>query len=357
MSDNIDSGRMKIEDIDRKIVELVSMRTEAAREIGRSKLERRLPLRDETVEEKVVSRFEQLCAAKGISDHTARQLASLLIRESVDAQSMLPRPSEPRDVIVIGGAGRMGSWMCRYLESRGHRVSVWDRADSIPKARDISEGIRAADFVVIATPISVTAECLRKVAEFRPPGTVFDISSIKAPLIPMLKRSVREGMRMCSVHPMFGPDTVSVFDRNVIICDCGDRTAADEASELMNWGGARIVRMPVEGHDELMAYVLGLSHALNLAFFRALVRSDRSYKSLESVSSTTFRKQIATSRDVAFENPELYYEIQHLNPHNSEALDNMIKSMEEVREAGRSKDGGLLAEIMRSGREYFGGTG
>lgn len=357
MAEDIDAIRDRIQRIDKKILDLVSKRTEAAREIGRLKMATSLPLRDLVVEDKVVSHYVQHAARLGMGEGTARQIASALIRESVDAQSTMPKPSKPKDVLVVGGAGKMGSWMCRYLRSRGHRVTVSDLVKSadFPNAASLESAVSRSDFIIIATPISATGECLERVTELRPDGIVFDISSIKTPVMSILKGAVKKGISACSVHPMFGPDIESVFDRNIIICDCGSEKASEAAAELMNWSGARMIRMPIEQHDKLMAYVLGLSHALNIAFFDALTKTKIDYVTLNQVASTTFRRQAATSRDVALENPELYYEIQHLNPHNRRALDLLTEAVEEVREAALSENKRSLAKIMENGRKYFGG--
>ncbi|MDD1773462.1 MAG: prephenate dehydrogenase/arogenate dehydrogenase family protein [Methanomassiliicoccales archaeon] len=358
MAEDIDDLRARIEEIDKGILELVARRTEAARSIGRLKMAASLPLRDQVVEDKVVSRFVENGASLGVSEGTAAQISSILIRESVDAQSTLPKPSKPKDVLVIGGAGKMGSWICKYLRSRGHKVIVSDLVESTDfhNASDLESAVSRSDFIVIATPISVVSKCLERLMRLQPAGVVFDISSIKTPIVSNLKEAVRKGINACSVHPMFGPETESIFNRNIIMCDCGSEGALDAATELMNWGGARMIRMRIEDHDELMAYVLGLSHAVNIAFFHALTRAEIDYMTLDKVASTTFRKQAATSRDVAFENPELYYEIQHLNPRNRRALELLANAVEEIREAASSEDKRPLAEIMENGRKYFGGN-
>jgi chorismate mutase/prephenate dehydrogenase len=94
---------------------------------------------------------------------------------------------------------------------------------------------------------------------------------------------------------------------------------------------------------------------LNIAFFDALANSDHSFEELNTAASTTFDHQVANSIRVAREDPEMYYEIQHLNPHNVEALDGLITAMEEVRSAAKSKESDDFVHIMEKGREYFGG--
>ena len=63
--------------------------------------------------------------------------------------------------------------------------------------------------------------------------------------------------------------------------------------------------MSVDDHDRLMAYVLGLSHALNLAFFTALAASGELVPRLQTMSSTTFDAQLRVATLVAGDNPHL----------------------------------------------------
>ena len=69
---------------------------------------------------------------------------------------------------------------------------------------------------------------------------------------------------------MFGPDTQLLSGRHVIFIDLGDQAALQEAQALFAPTMAERVVMGLDEHDRLIAYVLGLSHALNIAFFTAL---------------------------------------------------------------------------------------
>jgi prephenate dehydrogenase len=51
----------------------------------------------------------------------------------------------------------------------------------------------------------------------------------------------------------------------------------------------------------------------------------------------------------------MYYDIQHLNPHNIGALDALLEAMEEVRSAAKEKESDDFVHIMERGKEYFGG--
>jgi len=76
---------------------------------------------------------------------------------------------------------------------------------------------------------------------------------------------------------------------------------------------------------------------------------------MERSASTTFRKQMDTSRDVAFENPELYFDIQNQNPHAMRALALLEEAVEEIGRAAGSGDKESFIRIMEEGKRYFGG--
>ena len=68
----------------------------------------------------------------------------------------------------------------------------------------------------------------------------------------MTKEAAAQGVEIRSLHPMFGPEA-SVYGRNILICDCGSQTAMDKAALLFDRTGAKMTRIPVEEHDELMS--------------------------------------------------------------------------------------------------------
>ena len=130
------------------------------------------------------------------------------------------------------------------------------------------------DLIVLATPLVRDRRiCCKSWHDGRPRGLVFDLGSLKTPLRAGLEALVQAGCRVTSVHPMFGPDTELLSGRHVIFIDLGDKEALAEAQELFAPTMAERVVMDLDEHDRLIAYVLGLSHALNIAFFTALADS------------------------------------------------------------------------------------
>ena len=123
----------------------------------------------------------------------------------------------------------------------------------------------------------------RMLAMRRPAGTIFDLGSLKSPLRGGRMALKSHGCRVTSVHPMFGPDTELLSGRHVIFVDLGVPEALAAARELFAPTMVEQVVMTLDEHDRLIAYVLGLSHALNIAFFTALAESGEAAPRLNDV--------------------------------------------------------------------------
>ena len=85
------------------------------------------------------------------------------------------------------------------------------------------------ELIVLATPLSATADLLHVLARRAPRGLIFDLGSLKTPLRAGLDALVKAGCRATSVHPMFGPDTELLSGRHVIFIDLGNAAALAEA--------------------------------------------------------------------------------------------------------------------------------
>ncbi len=156
---------------------------------------------------------------------------------------------------------------------------------------------------------------------------------------------------------MFGPDTQLLSGRHVLLMDVGCRAALEEAGQLFVDTMAEVVEVGLDEHDRLMALVLGLSHALNIAFFTALVRSGIEAGQLAGISSTTFKRQLEIARDVAAENPELYHEIQRLNEHGGLARRALVEAVDLLSAASDADHPDAFIDLMSEGRRYLEGLG
>ena len=194
---------------------------------------------------------------------------------------------------------------------------------------------------------------LEFLAQRAPRGLIFDLGSLKTPLRAGLDALVKAGCRVTSLHPMFGPDTELLSGRHVIFIDLGDKAALQEAQELFAPTMAERVVMGLDEHDRLIAYVLGLSHALNIAFFTALADSGEAAPRLAKMSSTTFDSQLDVASRVAAESPDLYFEIQNLNEYGGESLLALQQAVERLVATVKAGNAAEFTAIMNRGRAYL----
>jgi len=261
-------------------------------------------------------------------------------------------------VVVIGGAGKMGRWFVRFLASQGFVIQVADPAGAVPGFDHVADWRHAAldsDIIIVAAPLRASNDILCEMANAPPPGVVFDIGSLKSPLRDGLARLRAAGGNVTSVHPMFGPGTELLSGRHVIFVDAGVPEATRRAKELFESTMALQAEMDLESHDRLIAYVLGLSHAVNLAFATALAESGEAAPKLAQLSSTTFDAQLKVASDVAAENSALYFEIQRLNDYGTESLSALLYAVERVRSVVRAGDEAGFRALMERCRDYLRG--
>jgi chorismate mutase / prephenate dehydrogenase len=357
---NLDELRAALTDLDGQLLELVARRQALSEQVAAVKRATGRATRDFGREREVILRGRTTAERLKISPDLAESLLRQLILSSLATQEHARVAAQAhgsgKRALVIGGAGKMGSWFAEFLASQGFRVAIADPKASLPgfdSVADWQSDPLDFDLIVLATPLSATAELLQVLAQRRPRGLIFDLGSLKTPLRAGLDALVKAGCRVTSVHPMFGPDTHLLSGRHVIFIDLGHKDALAEAQELFAPTMAERVVMDLDEHDRLIAYVLGLSHALNIAFFTALADSGEAAPRLAKLSSTTFDSQLEVASRVAAESPELYFEIQSSNDYGSESLLALQKAVERLVAAVKAKNAQEFTALMTRGRAYL----
>jgi len=198
--------------------------------------------------------------------------------------------------------------------------------------------------VVSAAPPAATAQLYEAWVAAPPAGVIADIASIKTPLIASIRRLQHAGARVASLHPMFGPSVVLLRDCDVVICDTGDAAATAVVAQLFQVTTARLLHLPLDEHDRHMADVLTLAHATVIAFALALPETP------VPVRSTTLGALQTLSAALMRESPDVYYEIQALNPNSASALDRLAVAITRVSSAVSSRDAHAFRTLMDEGK-------
>ncbi|HEX9633073.1 MAG TPA: prephenate dehydrogenase/arogenate dehydrogenase family protein [Gemmatimonadales bacterium] len=346
--------REQLERVDAQLLTLAATRIRLGRAVGEAKARDGLPTVDYGQERAVLARARRVAEGEGLDASVAEDLLARLIRASVTAQEAdrvrQAGVGSGKRAVVVGGAGRMGRWFVRFLADAGYRTAVLDPAAS-PQENDTSRAQLAdADLVLCATPPRLTAELYETWCGGPPRGVVADIASIKTPLIGAITRLRAAGARVASLHPMFGPATVLLRDADVVVCDTGDADALRAVEALFAPTTARLVRLPLDAHDRVMADLLALAHAAAIGFAAALPDADH------PVRSTTFQALERIAADAVAESPAVYFEIQAANPHAAAAVDRLRGVLARFADAVARGDTAAFAALMDEGKRHTGGA-
>ncbi|HKQ98741.1 MAG TPA: prephenate dehydrogenase, partial [Candidatus Polarisedimenticolia bacterium] len=249
-----------------------------------------------------------------------------------------------RTAVVVGGAGRMGRWLGRFLSTQGYTVASRDPAASQEEDHRAHAALPTADLVVCSTPPAATAAIYDGWCAAPPAGLIVDIASIKSPLVEPIRRLRGAGARVASIHPMFGPATVLLRGADVVVCDTGDAEATERVERLFLPTTAHLVRLPLEDHDRIMADLLSLAHGAAIAFALALPDAEH------PVRSTTFRALESLASAVVRESPDVYFEIQSMNPHSAAALERLRTALDRIIASVTARDAATFGSLLSDGR-------
>ena len=346
--ENLDNVRERIRQIDLELIAHAAERSRLVKQVGEIKRRKNIATVDYSQERAVLERARVAAEQHGLDPNVAQDLLARLIHASVTAQDQeslrFSAAGVGKSAVIVGGAGRMGKWMSRFLSAQGFQVGSLDPAGTPDENAWSRDALHSADFVVCSTPPAATAQLYASWIAHPPKGVVVDIASIKTPLIEPIRALQKAGVRVASIHPMFGPSIVLLRDADVVICDTGDTDATEAVEKLFKPTTANIVRLPLVDHDRVMADLLSLAHATAIAFSLALPQSEH------PVRSTTFLALETLAAAVVRESPDVYYEIQARNPFSGAAIERLRAAIDRVATAIASKDSTAFAQLMGEGQ-------
>jgi chorismate mutase/prephenate dehydrogenase len=357
--------RDAISEVDRTLLELLRRRMELAAEVGRVKAGSGMPVVVRDVEDLVLTRARQHAEACGVSEEVMESVFQAIIRGSVERQYRvgisLRQQRSGRRMLIIGGAGGMGTWFRGFLGLAGHDVEIVDPAlASMPEAPgryhalDDVPDLDRFSAILVAVPLHHTPAVVEKVVARRPRGSVIEVASIKTPLAGVVERARAEGVQVFTLHPMFGPGK-SYYEPLTFVLGTHEDAAAEkrQISEFLTHPYTRLVLVPFEHHDRLMGWLLGLAHLSNILFGAVLTRSGIEAAELHACASTTFTRQTATALYVLGENPDLYLDIQHLNPHRHEVYAAVREALDQIEELVNEHDREGFRQAMTQARRML----
>ena len=199
---------------------------------------------------------------------------------------MATESSKLFDRVAIIGIGLIGSSLARVIQRDNpttHITACARRAETLDAVRrlgiadvatdDPAAAVADADLVVVATPLSAYAGVAAAIAPVLKPGAIVtDVGSVKEQAIADLKPALPPGVHLVPGHPVAGTEHsgpeagfAEMFaDRWCILTplDDGDPAALAKVKALWELAKMRVVTMPAEHHDKVLAVTSHLPHLI-----------------------------------------------------------------------------------------------
>ncbi len=199
--------------------------------------------------------------------------------------------------IAIVGMGLMGGSLaaaCRkqFPHARVIGISRNPKALSFARkkkwinegTRELSEGVQAADFIVLCVPVDQIASYLKQIDAAALPGTlVTDVGSVKGPIVRWAHSRRFKHIRFISSHPMAGSHrrgieaASPVLYRNslTLVIPQDKKNHADFLKVKQFWTrlGSKVVSLSADLHDQAVGEISHLPHALAVSLMRAVSAS------------------------------------------------------------------------------------
>lgn len=287
----------------------------------------------------------------------------------------MPRTSvsePPFDVIAIVGVGLIGGSMgmaARKNRMAGRVVGIGRSEPKLMRAKilgaiddyslDLENGAADADLVVICTPVRTVVPILERMASKLKKGAVVtDVGSTKREIVQQASKIVPPGRSFVGGHPMTGSEQAGVEHARaglfvgstyvVTPSDSTDVTALGKVTAFAEALGARVEVMTPEEHDQVVAVISHLPHAISAALLHLAEQSQRKTGKAFRLAAGSFRDLTRVSDSP----PEIWSDICSTNAQPlAESVKCLCQELQKLTDALAAEDEDAVREFFEEARK------
>ena len=250
---------------------------------------------------------------------------------------------------IIGILGRYGRWLEARLREFGYTVIGSDIETELTN----QAVVQRSDVVIFSVPPRVTQDVINSVLPCARPGQLWlGITSLKEkPVEAMLKSSAN----VIGLHPMCAPTGQDWKGQTVVVCNarCDEKWSVWLLELLTSLRATVKIATPQE-HDFTVAFVQALAHFSQLTTAAVLRRMGVSVTDTLGYTSPFYRIMFSLMGRILAQDPNLYYDIQTLNPYTLTVLKTFEYEAKRLREIIEARDREMFLAEFSASKEHFG---
>jgi len=251
------------------------------------------------------------------------------------------------------------------------RISIWARREEVRREivkypwcdaapETLAETAANASLVVIAAPVTHIVPLVREIAPHLPAGAIVtDVGSVKGEICREAHAALAEAAphaHFIGSHPMAGSEKTGwehaqadLFEgRTCFVTPLAatGRNATETVAQFWQALGAKVIRVAPDEHDEIVAHISHLPHALAFTLCAALARKNANWHAYTGGG-------LRDTTRIAGSDPQLWRTIFEQNRDAVlRALDDFEAELRGFRDALTAKDYAAVTDTLARGQHY-----
>lgn len=275
--------------------------------------------------------------------------------------------------VAIIGVGLIGGSIAMVLRAKGlcgHITGIGRSMENLGTAkklgiidsftREIEDGVKDADLVIVAVPVLKTPEVIKQAVPFLKPGAIVtDVGSVKAAIVEAVDAMLPEGIYFVGAHPIAGGEKSGCEAANVelfhghkcVLTPSQDtnKAALGAVKKIWQEAGAQVVTMEAEIHDWILASTSHLPHIIIYNLVNSVGDNANRRADLMTYSAGGFKD----STRIASSSPDMWSEICGMNKANIiDAIEGFQKRLENIKKCIQSGDLTSLAREFNKAKGF-----
>ncbi len=344
--------RDRIDEIDSKLLELLSKRREIVNEVIDKKIKNQLPIFAPRREDEKTQKFREMAAEHDLDPDWAEDFLRMIMASSRASQSSneFPRATEePKHILIVGAKGAMGSLYSRIIKQTGHHVYEIDKHNW----HELEDVAPRLDLAIVAVPINVTVDVVERLAPKLKSETILaDFTSNK--MDPINAMAEAHDGPVLGLHPMHGPDVDNLSKQLMVVCPVQGADASQWVIKQAKLWGMRVVEADAEKHDHVMHMVQGLRHFVALLHGSFMKTYDLKPQDILDYSSPIYRAELMMTGRIFAQSAELYADIVFANEERRELLLKFIEHNDKLAQMVKNDDKEGFIKEFEAVTDFFG---